>query len=78
MCGELLQSRLTLGDAVVCSPPGSSVRGILQARILEGLLALLQGIFSPGIEPASVTSPAWAGRLPLAPSGKPQHTQPTI
>ena len=25
----------TLGDAVHCSPPGSSVHGILQARILE-------------------------------------------
>ena len=25
----------TLGDPVDCSPPGSSVHGILQARILE-------------------------------------------
>ena len=25
----------TLGDSVDCSPPGSSVHGILQARILE-------------------------------------------
>ena len=29
------QSGLTLYDPVDCSPPGSSVRGILQARILE-------------------------------------------
>ena len=29
------QSSLTLCDAMVCSPPGSSVRGILQARILD-------------------------------------------
>ena len=28
-------SCLTLGDSVDCSPPGSSVHGILQARILE-------------------------------------------
>ena len=29
------QSCPTLGDPVDCSPPGSSVHGILQARILE-------------------------------------------
>ena len=34
---EVAQSYLTLGDAVDCSPPGSSVHGILQARILEGV-----------------------------------------
>ena len=34
MC-EVAQSRLTLCDPVDCSPPGSSVHGILQARILE-------------------------------------------
>ena len=28
-----------------CSPPGSSVHGILQARVLEGCHFLLQGIF---------------------------------
>ena len=32
---KLLQSCLTLCDPVDCSPPGSSVHGILQARILE-------------------------------------------
>ena len=30
-----LQSCLTLGDPTGCSPPGFSVHGILQARILE-------------------------------------------
>ena len=30
-----LQSRLTLCNLMDCSPPGSSVHGILQARILE-------------------------------------------
>ena len=30
-----LQSCLTLCDSIDCSPPGSSVPGILQARILE-------------------------------------------
>ena len=32
---QVTQSCLTLCDPVDCSPPGSSVRGILQARILE-------------------------------------------
>ena len=37
MCvfGQSLQSCLTLCDPMDCSPPGSSVDGILQARILE-------------------------------------------
>ena len=32
---QSLQSCLTLCDPVDCSPPASSVHGILQARILE-------------------------------------------
>ena len=32
---EVTQSCLTLCDPVDCSPPGSSIHGILQARILE-------------------------------------------
>ena len=39
------QSCLTLCDPMDCSPPGSSVHGILQARILESCHSLLQGIF---------------------------------
>ena len=35
MHAELLQSCLTPCEPVDCSPPGSSVHGILQARILE-------------------------------------------
>ena len=34
-CAKSPPSRLTLCDPVDCSPPGSSVCGILQARILE-------------------------------------------
>ena len=41
-----LQPCPTLCDPMDCSPPGSSVSGILQARILEGAaITLLQGIF---------------------------------
>ena len=35
VCAQPLQSCVTLCDSVNCSPPGSSVHGILQARILE-------------------------------------------
>ena len=34
---QSLQSCLTLFDPMDCSPPGSSVHRILQARILEGV-----------------------------------------
>ena len=39
MCAKSLQSCLTLGDHVNYIPPGSSVHGILQAKIL-GLVAI--------------------------------------
>ena len=52
-------SCLTLCDPMDCSPPGSSVHGILQARILGGLPFYFQGDLSdPGMESASL-----AGRL---------------
>ena len=35
VCAKSLQSWLTLCDPVDCSPPGSSVHEILQARTLE-------------------------------------------
>ena len=35
MCAKSLQSCLTFCNAMDCRLPGSSVRGILQARILE-------------------------------------------
>ena len=37
-----------------CDPMDYTVHGILQSRILEGSLSLLQGI-NPGIEPTSPT-----------------------
>ena len=32
---EVAQSYLTLGDSMDCSPPGPSIHGIFQARVLE-------------------------------------------
>ena len=59
-----------------CSPPDSSVHGILQAGIWSGLPCPPPGdLPKPGIEHASLTSPALeAGSLPLVPPGKLQRT----
>ena len=47
-----------------CKPPGSSIHGILQARIQCGLPCSPPGdLPSPGMEPASLMSPALAGRF---------------
>ena len=55
--------------------PGSSVHGILQARLWSGLpSSTSRDLPNPGIEPElwSLMSPAFSGRfLPLAPLGKP-------
>ena len=47
-----------------CSPPGSSVHGILQARIQSGLLCPPPGnLPNSEIKPTAAVSPALAGRL---------------
>ena len=46
------------------SPPGSSVHGILQARILEWVtMPSSKGLPDPGIKPKSLMSPALAGKF---------------
>ena len=66
-----LQLCLTLCDAMDRSLPGSSVHGILQARILGGLPFTSPGdLLYPGIEPGS---PALqVDSLPTEPPGKPK------
>ena len=68
-----LQLCPTLGDPIDCSPPGSSVHGILQARIQSRLPFPPPGDLSgPGIEPVSSMSPAMAGGFfTTVPPGKP-------
>ena len=52
------------------SPPGSSIHGILQTRILP--FPSPGDLPDPGIEPVSVASPVLAGRFfTTAPTGKP-------
>ena len=53
MHAKLLQSCPILCDPTDCSLPGSSVRGILQARILEWAA-------NPEIKPTSLMPPAFA------------------
>ena len=38
---KLLQSCPTLSDPMDCSPPGSSIHGIFQARVLEWVASAL-------------------------------------
>ena len=68
MHSKLLQLCLTLCDPMHYSPPGSSVHGILQARILEWV-ALLS---SKGSKQPLLCLLYWqAGSLPLEPPGMP-------
>ena len=56
------KSHLTLSDPVDSSQPGSSVHGISQARILEWVvISFSRDLPNPGIEPASLESPALEG-----------------
>ena len=57
------QSCPTLFDPVDSSPSGSSVHGILQARILEWFLQISRDLPDPGFKPMSLVSPALAGRF---------------
>ena len=62
MCAKSLQLCLTLCDTIDCSPPGSSVHGTLQARILEWIPSPVPGdLLDPVIEPSSSMSPALTG-----------------
>ena len=61
---------LTLGDPMNRGPPGSSVRGISQARVLEWVRVLLQGSCLPRARNCIY----WlvSGYLTTEPPGKPQ------
>ena len=76
-----LQSCLILCDPVDCSPPpGPSVQGVLQARILE-LVAMPSSRASSQPRDRTLVSCLlhWqAGSLPLAPPGKPHSTEQEV
>ena len=64
----------TLCDTVNSSPPGSSLHGIFQAKILEWVaISSSRRSPDPGIEPASLMSPEFVGgSLPLSHLGRPK------
>ena len=70
---KVAQSCPTLGDPMDCSLSGSSVHGILQARVLEWVSFPSSGdLPDPGME---LRSPALqAASLPAQPQGKPKNT----
>ena len=70
---SVTQSWPNLWDTIDCSPPGSSVHGILQARILERVaMPSSRGSFQPRIEPRSPT--LQMDSLPSEPPRKPKNT----
>ena len=72
-CCFVTQLCLNLCDPMNCSPPGSSVHGILQERIVEWVaIPFCRGSSHPGIEPGS---PALqADSLLSEPPGKPSDS----
>ena len=70
MRAKSLQSCLTLCDPMDCSPPGSSVHGVLQARTLEGgAIPFSRGSsrLRDGTRVSYVYLRGQAGSLPLVP-----------
>ena len=67
---------LTPCDPIDCSPTGSSVHGVFQARIPVWVaISYSRGSSRPGIKPTSFESPALAGRFfTTASPGKPKIT----
>ena len=70
MVYQVAKLYLTFCEPIDYSPPGSSVHGIFQAGILDGVaIPLSRGFSQPGIEPVS---PALADVFfTTEPSGKP-------
>ena len=64
MHAKSLQSFPPHCDPMDCSPPGSSVHGILQARTLELVtMPSSRDLPKSGIKPESLMSPALAGEF---------------
>ena len=64
MCAKLVQSCPTLCDPMECNPPGSSVHGILQARIMDWIaMPSFRGSSPPRDQTQVSMSPALAGRF---------------
>ena len=75
LCAKLLHSCSTLCSPIDCSPPGSSIHGILQAEYGSGLPCPPPGdLPDPGIKPTAPISPKLSGRfLTTEPLEKPKR-----
>ena len=51
---EVVQSCQTLSDPMDCGPPGSSIHGSFQARVLEWGAIALEGYNCSGYEPEAL------------------------
>ena len=72
MCVLVAQSHSVLGNSMDCSGPGSSVHGVLQARVLEQVaIPFSRDLPDPRIEPGSPALQAVP--LPPEPPGKPRN-----
>ena len=70
VCVLVAQSCLILCDPMVCSPLGSSVHGVFQARVMEWVAISLRDLPDPGIVPRSPV--LQADSLLSKPLGKPR------
>ena len=80
MYANSLQSCQALCNPMNYSPPGSSVHGIVQARILEWVaMPSSRDLPDPGIEPTTPAAPAvQADSSATEPLGKPQRLEAII
>jgi len=78
MHAKSLQSCLTLCDPMERSPLGSSVHGILQARIVEWVSIPFSRISSPPKDQTCISYISYTGSTSPVPPGKPNIKEPTL
>ena len=77
VCAKLLQLCSTLCDPMDCSPPGSSVHGMSQAKILEWVAISFSRV-SPPIRDQTLVSCTGRGFFTTKPILKPQLPSPAL
>ena len=74
MMGVCARSCPTLCSSMDCSPPGSSVHGISQAKLLEQVaISFSRGSSQPGVETVSWSLALAGGFFTTVPPGKPHR-----
>ena len=57
---EVAQSCLTCRDPMDCSPPGSSIHGIFQARVLEWVVIAFSSVYEKSVEKIHTAQNSWS------------------